>query len=102
MALEILRVMIPLEGTSLEFGDLILVFDGHAPRVLRTVDIDYGRLGMGLETGKLVQVKRDAAAVVSLAERMAAGDVSPHPGTRPPPPPDPPAPPPHRHLRLIP
>src|SRR5690606_29219200 len=100
MALEILRAMTPLDGTTLEYGDLILVFDGHPPRILRTVDIDYGRLGMGLETGKLVQVRRDAAAVVSLAERIAAGDLS-HPPA-PPQPPAPPAQPGRSHLTFLP
>ena len=97
---RVLRVMVPIEGTELEFGDFVVLFDGKGPRLVRYIDVDYGRLMAALDAGKLVALKRDADVSGALQRLAASGAPLPSLQTPPDPPPAPLPPSSRRHLRL--
>lgn len=43
-----------IPGTDLQWGDMVILGEGRAPRVIRTLEVDYGRLGMAMDEGALV------------------------------------------------
>ena len=63
-----------IPGTDLQWGDMVILGEGRPPRVVRTLDVDYGRLGMAMDDGALV-----AATLDDAADRRAAAAAPPCP-----------------------
>ena len=76
-----------IPGTSLRFGDLIVIGDGRAPRALVELDVDYGRLGMALLDERIRPLSSFSAAQVletlELADLALASGQGGSPSTSP-------------------